>query len=353
MHRFHSCQIVDIDDPLPHTKARFVGGCLTIGEHIRTLRTLHYAPLWEFKLPDPDAPLCLPPTLILAAACLPGAESRWDAIIPLISTPIPNGPKRVVINCTYAWAHQLLISVVGPENDLFPDSVEEIVIRFKKVDYGERPRYVWCKDVLGHSRRHVGHKTIKHLSASSPTPMLAGNQHLHLFKVRNPRDGPTGVDVFTHIAQIYVQMLKARAPKPKKNRGTKKKPKNPQPVKEPSIKLTLVGVDEFDVARDLDVAGDAAFHAIIGQLPWHGPAPPRSEYEYGSYAAVAPTFVERVASLAGHALLPKVLANVKVLSDAEYLATLTQEARDEEDWWTENDFGEVVASGFGGRVPVE
>jgi hypothetical protein len=299
----------------------------------------------------------LPTTLVLAAACVPSDRpnlSAWSGTAALICFPIPKGPTRVVINCAYAWCHLLFASQVVMEqfgvdmhtpSPLFPATVQEIVFHFMKIDRGERPRYVRWKATRNNAGFINGRKIKEHLTVSSPIPTLGANEFLDVFRVKDPTKAEghqTGMDLFASIADVYTRELIARTEKAKGHADLPSRP----------LKLTLVGLDEFDDERDKDAADDDVFEAKINQLPWHGTPPPRSAYEYPPYQPVAPSFVESVARFVDPSLRATVKENVKVLSTADYHATLSTEARYEEDWWCDQHFDDVVCSGFGGMVGV-
>jgi hypothetical protein len=281
---------------------------------------------------------------------------------PLFSNPITTGPyadpatagpTRIVLNVTYAWSHQLWLSVFAMTPDALPPSVEELVVHFKKVDLGERPRYLRCKMVDGDFFGRV----LEAYHVGSPIPTLGNGEVLRLFEPFHV--ALSGMDLFTHMAKFLAgkgenvlkgdtppdgninkeQLKKAAKNKKKAEKKKAKKqgttvPPAPPPEPVPRFKVTVVGLDEFDAARDADAAGDDAFEAIIDKLPWGHPTPERCEYANAPYTPIAPNFVNLVASFVDPSQRASVEERVKVVSSAEYLAGLSAERAAEENWWT-------------------
>lgn len=254
---------------------------------------------------DPDRPLKLPPTVIFKASLFPRPHSPtdWTYTYSLLPHGILAGPERLVINITYAWTAQLFSTIVG--NVTLPDSLKEIVFHFKKVG-PERPRYMLCQDVHDDESNH-GHQCVQALSLGDPVPTLEADQHLDLVHQILPRGG---TDLFQHIANLCAKRVASG-----------------------NLKVTLVGVDEFDAARDADAAGDDAFQAVIGQLPWDHPVHPRKAYAHPPYQPVADTLVDRFLKVVGQCKRSHVTRVVKIQSREEYLAQLNKQRRTEEDWW--------------------
>lgn len=106
------------------------------------------------------------------------------------------------------------------------------------------------------------------------------------------------------------------------------------------LKLTLVGVDEFDAARDEDAAGDDDFEDLVPLLPWHHPIHELATYRHPPHRSVAETFVNSIVQRVHKTKHERVKQNVKVMSAEEYWARVgPQRRRDEEDWWSKIENG--------------
>lgn len=252
----------------------------------------------------------LPSTVVIKTTCSPTQPADWEALYSFTFHAIPDGPKRVVINCEYIWADLLFACDVGFK--ALPSSVTEFVIHFKHVDNGvKRPRYAICE---GDHNIHDAHTVVAVRSMSDPLPYVTEDQHLDVITVPVPCGGISVVD---RIAKVYAKTI---------GKGKQKRPRN--------LKLTIVGLDEFDEARDADAAEDEHFAASINDLPWGetGP-PPKSYYKRPKYSPVAPKFIDEVAKAVHKTKRNAVKTNVRVLSRAQYLAELGPRGRKEEDWW--------------------
>lgn len=163
-----------------------------------------------------------------------------------------------------------------------------------------------CKAVKG-----GGTQILRTLHTKSPVPTLTNGERLEL--VTPPPI--TVTDLFDQIAQFYANTI---------GRGKSKYR---------ALQLTLVGVDEFDAARDQDAAGDAAFVEISGDLPRAGAAPPRSSYEHPPYWPIASSFVDYFKACVHKSKHERVDKYVNVVSSKEFLAQLGAQDRADDDWW--------------------
>lgn len=252
-----------------------------------------------------DVPFKLPPTIVLKASLFPRSWSPTDWTYYYIFLPhgVPAGPERLVLNIAYTWTSQIFASTVGPV--VLPKSLKELVFHFKKTG-DERPRYMLCKAVEDDEGNH-GHQCVEALSLDAPIPTLEDGHHLDLVHHLTPGKG---IDIFQHIVNICAKRVASG-----------------------NLKVTLVGVDEFDAGRDLDAAGDDAFEAMIDTLPWGHPVHPREVYEHPAYEPVADTIIDRFLKLVDQSKHEHVKKAVKVLSTEEYLGQLGQQRREEEAWW--------------------
>lgn len=257
----------------------------------------------------------IPSTLILTYASEPLLSISIEET-PFLPFPLPEGPERIVFNMSYTWADRVF-ALDCDRNDRFPDSVKEVVFHFKRADNSPRPRYQLCEIPLAHLRPvdHDGSCDIlKSFTATCPVPTLAnGDQHLHIVRTPVPKNG---VGLFAHIAEMYANSIGKGK---RKNRA---------------LKLTLVGLEEFDAARDEDAAGDAAFEAVVNDLPWGElGVPARAQYARRPYTPVASDFVEMVIGHVHKSKHERVQRNVRLMSSADYLAEIGPHRRKEELWW--------------------
>ncbi len=216
---------------------------------------------------------------------------------------LPTGPRRIVLNIAYQWADMLFASYLHPKGMAcpfhpLPSTVSELVVHFRRVG-SPRPRLLRCvrSEILpGHFRNEV----IDSLCGDA-IPILLEEEHLELVSVPQPR-----TSLFDQLAEVYVA--------------------------NPGLTLTLVGLEEFDAARDADADGDEAFAELVPSLPWMGEVPLPSTYARPAYEPVAPSFVAHVAGL-----LPKereVRPRVHIISAAAYLPPMGVRKTREEDWWS-------------------
>jgi hypothetical protein len=113
------------------------------------------------------------------------------------------------------------------------------VIHLRKVDIGERPRYLLYKHVVDEIL------VVGAFHAGSPIPTLAEDESIELFP--RPRANRSKADLFTEIAMLLA------------GKGPSGSHEGAGTTLFIPPKLTLVGLDEFDDARDADAAGDDAF----------------------------------------------------------------------------------------------
>jgi hypothetical protein len=137
-------------------------------------------------------------------------------------------------------------------------------------------------------------------------PKLFPEDTVRIAPIERPVDG---IDLFQHIARLYSDAV---------NSGHK------------NLRLTLVGLDEFDKVRDEEAKGDAKFDAIFDQFPWPDVDEARRLSTRFPYSAVAPSFVDNVSKLVDPNIVRK---NVQVLSTAAYLGSLDALTREQEDWF--------------------
>ncbi|BEJ06434.1 hypothetical protein CcaverHIS641_0309560 [Cutaneotrichosporon cavernicola] len=199
-----------------------------------------------------------------------------------------SGKPLPIASRGYAWADALFVSMMGIET--LPESVKELVVHFKFVP-GERPRYFLCEATAPGS-----HKIVSAHSTTAPIPELKDNEHLDLVFF------PWLIDssLFKNIVKLY----------------------------RPGLKITLVGLDEFDGAREADAAGDPAWEAIYDSLPWQGFMPPLRPRP--SFTSVADTFVDDLVKTLHRKKKAQARRDVRVLTSTEYLKLGHD---DEEDWW--------------------
>ncbi len=84
----------------------------------------------------------------------------------------------------------------------------------------------------------------------------------------------------------------------------------------------MVGLDEFNVVRKADAAGNKVVEAAIPKLPWPGAPPTRSQFARPPYEDVAPTFVDKLTGLIHKSKHEHIRRDVQVLSSTEYVASL-------------------------------
>ncbi len=255
---------------------------------------------------------------------MPVDYSGWQTSFLIIPHGLPPVP-RVVINVSYTWPQQLFASHLGLPNALptIPEGIEEIVFHFKK--FGDRARYLLLHvepsidmgllnaDLIYAGLINAGltfHIDVRGtFTSSSPPPVLGPAEYIAPVIAK-----PVHKDLFSQIAELYADAVG------KGKRGTR------------DLRLTMVGLAEFDAARDADAADEVVFARIVDSLLWDDGVVPRpDDYEHHPYEPVAPTFVEQVTDLVHHKKYERVRRNVKVLSSTEYLAGLKHPA--DEDWW--------------------
>jgi hypothetical protein len=324
--------ILDIEGPLPPRDMISVQPIIDAARHACTFRAKSY---FFAACPDSVRPLpLLPPTLVLAYGCLPGngGPEDWNTALPMFMDTIPDGPTRVVMNVTYAWTTQLFYVPLALRPDIFPTSVEELVIHLRKLDI-ERPRYMRCKR-LGDGNTAA----VEGYTASSPTPTLAEDEYLDVV-LPYPLRGPNQ-NIFRQLAQFLA------------GNGTGALAAGVDPAGSldeagkggyhvPS-KITIVGLDEFDAARDADVAGEDVFEAMMDKLPWGGPPPARFIWEHPPYRPLAPSAVQIMASAVEPSQRADLESRIRVVTSEEYRAGLAVDERYDEDWWTEASCTECV-----------
>lgn len=258
----------------------------------------------------------LPPTIIFRFRCvpLPNFLGMWNGAYILQAQGLAEGPKTLVFNIAYSWPHRLFCSILLM--DELPLSVNEIVIHLKKYPQ-DRPRFLLYKHLWG----DIYHP-IKALTLQDRPPMPSIDENIHYLSYGEL----TGVgSLFEQLAAKFADAI---------GRGT---PQVGRPNRH--LKLTLVGVDEFDSARDRDSAEDDEAHpwATAYYTPILGPDASAfvDGYHYAQppYTSIADRFVDDVAKLVHKEKRGFVHRNVKVMSSAEYYAKLSSQRRKAEDWW--------------------
>jgi hypothetical protein len=302
-------RVFDLVSPINSRLAIVLLQLLRTVRTFRTRATLNY----DMFPPIPG------PNIVLTSNCMPPGRKGWQHPFILVSDGIPAVP-RVVINVAYNWPQQLVASHFSvPEHmSTVPEGVNEIVFHFQK--FGERARYLLLYDqpifypgAAGYNLTFDVELRGTFTSASTP-PVLQPNEYIELVDKMPVRTG-----LFNEIAELYASAIGHG------KRGTR------------SLRLTMVGLEEFDAARDADAADDTAFARIVDSLPWaDGEVPGPDMYAHDPYEPIAPAFVNLITDLVHHTKHERVRRNVKLLSSAEYLASLEHPA--DEDWWhTESD----------------
>jgi hypothetical protein len=293
------CRILDL--PAPCQVDRAAGLFLPFTKS--TLRTSNAIDLKPVKN--------MPPTLILKCYCIPNALDHWQAVYSLAFTGLVDGPTRLVFNVSYQWADQVFASDMGV--DALPKSVTELVIHFKKIDGGERPRYILCR-VLHDTDNH---ERIASFGTTSTVPVLKPDEHLELVY---PPEVQAGRSLFERLADLFADAVgrgKVRA-----NKKTR------------TLKLTLVGLGEFDRARDDDADDDDAFAAVVPLLPICSRLSPRSVWGHPEYHSISDTFIDSVLKRVHKTKHEVVKKSIKIMSSSEYFEHLAPQHREEEeDWW--------------------
>ncbi|BEI83103.1 hypothetical protein CcaverHIS002_0309710 [Cutaneotrichosporon cavernicola] len=273
----HYCRVFDLDSTCD---LELVNGLLTSGR-VCTLRAYNNTDISQLKVP---------PSVVLKCNCVPSPDTpeHWTGTFNLTPPGRVPATVRLVYNVKYAWADALFVSMMGIET--LPESVKELVVHFKFVP-GERPRYFLCEATAPGS-----HKIVSAHSTTAPIPELKDNEHLDLVFF------PWLIDssLFKNIVKLY----------------------------RPGLKITLVGLDEFDGAREADAAGDPAWEAIYDSLPWQGFMPPLRPRP--SFTSVADTFVDDLVKTLHRKKKAQARRDVRVLTSTEYLKLGHD---DEEDWW--------------------
>jgi hypothetical protein len=277
MHLTLHCRVFDLESSCDLSTANFL---LKRGR-VQTLRSWNSVDI---------SSLTVPPTVVLKCNCLPSPEhpDHWLSVFDL--TP-PGAPptERLVYNVAYAWADAIFASTMGITT--LPESVKELVIHFKHIPT-PRPRYTVCETV-----GFGTHKVVGALTATDPVPPLLPNEHLDPIDFPLPFDD---MDLFARIAKLY----------------------------RPGLKLTLVGVDEFDAARDADASGDAEWDTVCATLPWFPTVP---QVTRPKYVAMADTFRNLVLKGVPKKKRDKAKRDIKVITSAEYFEG--GKHGDEADWW--------------------
>ncbi|BEJ13975.1 hypothetical protein CspHIS471_0311490 [Cutaneotrichosporon sp. HIS471] len=273
----HHCRVFDLET----TCDLEMVNCVLKSGRVRTLRAYNNTDISQLKIP---------PSVVLQCNCVPSPDTpeHWTGTFNL--TPPGRGPAtvRLVYNVRYAWADALFVSIMGIET--LPETVKELVVHFKFVP-GDRPRYFVCEATAPGS-----HKIVSAHSTTGPIPELKDNEHLDLVYFPSV----IGSSLFKNIVKLY----------------------------RPGLKLTLVGLDEFDEAREADAAGDPAWEAIYDSLPWEGLMPPLCARP--SYNSVADTFVDDLVKTLHRKKRAQGRRDVRVLASTEYLKLGHD---DEEGWW--------------------
>lgn len=286
-----------------------------------TLRTWHTADLNNFDI--------LPANIIFQMFCTAQENSEWFGTLWFLQDTFPNGPKQVVINVAYNWPNQLFASVINLKS--LPPSVKEVVFHFKKVGSKERPRYMLSQAAFSSSDSEE--------DESYWVDSDEDDSEIDDIEFEGGDDSEEdSVGIFDFLG--FVGPVSHQSSEWSMGEHDR------------SLRLTLVGLDEFDEERDKGAEGDAEFAEVMEQLPW-GPrgTPEREDWAHFPYDPVATTFLHTVTKLVPKKKQGRVKSNVKIISSAEYLAQLDSQRRDEEDWWsTVQEDGGRCASGLNSRT---
>jgi hypothetical protein len=248
-------------------------------------------------------------------------EHRFDPSV----FGLNNGPQRIVFNIAYKWPQQLFASCFDTtcRSPSFPASLKELVFHFKKV--GDRPRVFRGKDPESYppspplpEREHIPSLSATALRSfhkeaeASPEVMEAvqGEQ----WQLRSTSVNRVRKSLFELIADRFATAIDRDMHVPK---------------------LTIVGLEDFDLHRDADAADDK----IIADFLPVGLAAglftqeevDSAEYAHPPYEAMAPTFVDSILDRLDKSHHEVVLRKVKLLTPARYVAGLEHPA--DEEWW--------------------
>jgi hypothetical protein len=298
-------RVFDLTTPL---ETRDLGAVVPFLRNLRTIRMPTSLDLDAIRVRSPNVPIFRSPQLVLRTASIPRVLLQWSCAAIFVQHRLPPA-ERVVLNVAYTWPQQLFSARLAQGLLTLGKDTTELVIHFKKV--GKRPRYLLCRhdavppESLGLQGATEAYliRIVEQFTSASPPPTLGPGQYLELIRALGPAPS-----LFEQIAQMYAHATKDR-----------------------ELKLTLVGVDAFDAARDADAADDEAFARVAPSLPWGRPPPPPELYQHPAYRPVAPTLIDRIAELVDPPKRSSVRRNVTLLSSAAYLAGL--EHPDDEDWW--------------------
>jgi hypothetical protein len=250
----------------------------------------------------------LPPTLVLKSALTPRCNEEWGSAFNIGPPTIPEEIETIVFNITYTWAAQM--SAANFTNALhkqdLPESVKHMVFHFKH-DGRERPRIARFKIVPGSLIPGIAE-----LYPATVIPVLAPGQWLGIMASKM---GPNP-SFSEQIMELYTNAIA-------KGKGCNR-----------ALKLTVVGLDEFDDVLKADAAGDKVLEAAIPKLPWPGAPPTLSEFAHPPCEDVAPTFIDKLMGLTHKSEHERIRCDVQVLSSAEYVASLGPR-RYEEDLWVD------------------
>jgi hypothetical protein len=269
------------------------------------------------------------PTFVMTGVSDPPKELVYfNNIVPfdLCVFGVPEGPERVVFNIAYLWPQRLYASDICRNALPFLASAKEVVFHFKKV--GERIRAMYNPngdvnppsgeiDVFSYRSKPLtaeGLRSFQVAAAASPEAALQAQHDTWFLVCYAPLPKKS---LFEQIVDLFAAVVKAGGQVPK---------------------LTMVGLEEFDLHRDVDAANDAIIDDFVtsglaaGRFPLHKQIPPpRGAYTHPPYQPVAPTFIDTILERVDKSQRELVYSNVKLLSPAKYIAGLAHPA--DEDWW--------------------
>ncbi|BEJ15233.1 hypothetical protein CspHIS471_0410000 [Cutaneotrichosporon sp. HIS471] len=200
--KFQDCRVFEVDE-------KSLGSSFAVAANAEVVRV----PSVDLALLKP-----LPHTVVLKTPCCPNPnEPRdWLAGFNLPGPPIPDGPKRLVVNVSYLCSNQIFASTVESQVPIdIPPSVEDTLTT----------------------------DTAKPFTA--PIPKLRDKQFVLFIEVPQPENDISTLD---RIAKMY-----ARAVEKQYN---------------PKLKLTVVGLDEFNESRAQDAQDDVIFGPKLARLPF-------------------------------------------------------------------------------------
>jgi hypothetical protein len=196
-----------------------------------------------------------PVLLVNKAEILGSCPAQWLTTMMVARQFHFRAASRVVFNIAYLWPNQVVAFAMGV--NVLPEHVTELVIHFKK-GHGDRARML-----IGNNTEDEDYpEWTEDFALNSALRALQPGECCTIVPTPTPLEGH---DFFDLLAYVYANTVVGKTN-----------------TRVHRLKLTLVGLDEFDRVRDLEAADDDKFPSRLEErkrLGMNDDPIPRSDWE--------------------------------------------------------------------------